>query len=334
MTAPVLTPGGISNEFGTYNGYVSNQFVGWPPGDYVLAHSRLSGPFAIFHGLTGAAVMLDTIFDPIGPCMGAAQDTIVCAHSLCSCGVPYWVFIGPLITVGGAATCPQTDFSPPNIQAGGGIGVGGEYDFEALGFSVAPDNLIGYVSMMCSGGAGPGPLTLGAATFPSGTYRNGVGPTISNVFDYPLTLMHFQSLDGLSDLYVAVVATGAGAGNIPDAGSDWTHVMGGTTETNVTHVYIYSPAPISGPRSGCVGGCGEDAPYGPCGLVDDVITDICKRAGLSNCQIDTSLLTDANIMPSNAVQGFVIERPTPAADILKTLMLAYFFDGCETAGTM
>src|SRR5262249_43656580 len=81
------------------------------------------------------------------------------------------------------------------------------------------------------------------------------------------------------------------------------------------------------------------------GLGGDVVTDICERAGLAASQIDVSLLTNSNINNSQqastggtygavTVQGFLCQRPTPAASLLKTLMQAYFFDACESSGKM
>lgn len=73
------------------------------------------------------------------------------------------------------------------------------------------------------------------------------------------------------------------------------------------------------------------APGPPSG---DVVTDICVRAGLSPSQIDVSLLTNANINPNVTVPGYLIEQPRAALEILKVLMQAYFFDGCEEDGAM
>jgi hypothetical protein len=70
-------------------------------------------------------------------------------------------------------------------------------------------------------------------------------------------------------------------------------------------------------------------------LSNDIVTDICIRAGLTSSQIDVSLLTNANIFGgSTAVTGYLVERPTAASEVLKHLMQAYFFDACETNGTM
>jgi hypothetical protein len=68
--------------------------------------------------------------------------------------------------------------------------------------------------------------------------------------------------------------------------------------------------------------------------IDGVILDLCKRAGLDVSRIDVSLLTSANLKPTNICLGYVVERPTPAAELLKILMQAYFFDGCESDGKM
>jgi len=73
----------------------------------------------------------------------------------------------------------------------------------------------------------------------------------------------------------------------------------------------------------------------PATPTSDIVTDICLRAGLDSSQIDVSLLTNANIFGgSTTVLGYLVERPTAASEILKPLMQAYFFDGCETNGTM
>jgi hypothetical protein len=70
----------------------------------------------------------------------------------------------------------------------------------------------------------------------------------------------------------------------------------------------------------------------------DVLHDICERAGLTDPQIDNTLCAPVNIQtpltPTNLVPGYLIDHPTPAAKILEVLMHAYFFDACETNGTM
>jgi Putative phage tail protein len=71
---------------------------------------------------------------------------------------------------------------------------------------------------------------------------------------------------------------------------------------------------------------GAGAPAG------DVVTDICLRAGLTAAQIDVSLLTDTYIFPNVTVAGYMIEQPRSAAEILKVLMQAFFFDACESGG--
>lgn len=79
-----------------------------------------------------------------------------------------------------------------------------------------------------------------------------------------------------------------------------------------------------------------------CGVSHDVpsdtsvVTDICERAGLESWQIDTSLLTPDNLgsPTANIVMGYAVPRPTPARDILKVLMEAYFFTARETGGAM
>ena len=78
----------------------------------------------------------------------------------------------------------------------------------------------------------------------------------------------------------------------------------------------------------------SDGGVAPPAVTLDVVTDICERAGLKQSEIDVSLLTATNVKPTNQVYGYLIQRPTPAAEILKVLMQGYLFDGCETSGTM
>jgi putative tail protein len=68
---------------------------------------------------------------------------------------------------------------------------------------------------------------------------------------------------------------------------------------------------------------------------NDIISDICVRAGLSQTQIDVNLLTDQNVFGgSTTVLGYVIGSQTSAADILKPLLQAYFIDAVETRGQL
>ena len=76
----------------------------------------------------------------------------------------------------------------------------------------------------------------------------------------------------------------------------------------------------------------------PFGTKPDILHDICERAGLTDPQIDDSLVIAPNITtpmkPTQSCLGYLIEHPTPAKTILEVLMKAYFFDACETNGTM
>jgi len=65
-----------------------------------------------------------------------------------------------------------------------------------------------------------------------------------------------------------------------------------------------------------------------------IVQDLCERAGLLPSQIDVSLLTAANLQPNNECLGYVVERPQSAADALRVLMQAYFFDACESGGVV
>jgi hypothetical protein len=121
------------------------------------------------------------------------------------------------------------------------------------------------------------------------------------------------------------------------------------TTTDKTALLLITPVSVTSwitpypgnPPSGWAaifGTCSEvlsSAGLSPALPTSDIVTDICLRAGLSSSQIDVSLLTNANVFGgSTQVLGYLVERPTAAAEILKPLMQGYFFDGCETNGTM
>ena len=71
-----------------------------------------------------------------------------------------------------------------------------------------------------------------------------------------------------------------------------------------------------------------------CIPVGDIVLDVCKRAGIDSSLVDVSLLTSENLKPTNLCCGYLITRPTPAAQILQTLMQAFFFDICESDGIL
>jgi hypothetical protein len=71
-----------------------------------------------------------------------------------------------------------------------------------------------------------------------------------------------------------------------------------------------------------------------CIPVGDIVLDVCKRAGIDASLVDVSLLTSENLKPTNLCCGYLITRPTPAAQILQTLMQAFFFDICESDGKL
>ena len=131
-------------------------------------------------------------------------------------------------------------------------------------------------------------------------------------------MLKFTGDDGLP-LYVAVAA-GVGWTSSPDIRAPfapgWTLVLQGA----LIHVFVFTGITSGGATTTCP---------------SDVVTDICERAGLDASQINVALLqVPGNIQPSDKVEGFVITKPSPAADILKILMQAYFFDACETNGQM
>lgn len=73
---------------------------------------------------------------------------------------------------------------------------------------------------------------------------------------------------------------------------------------------------------------------GPSNRLARVVSNVCKRAGLDSSMIDVSLLTADNVFPDDIVQGYAITRPTAAAEIIKTLFRAFFFDACESDGAL
>jgi len=66
----------------------------------------------------------------------------------------------------------------------------------------------------------------------------------------------------------------------------------------------------------------------------DVVLDVCERTGMASSQVDVSLLTSENIFPDDIVQGYAITRTTAASEVIKPLFQAYFFDACESDGTL
>jgi hypothetical protein len=78
------------------------------------------------------------------------------------------------------------------------------------------------------------------------------------------------------------------------------------------------------------GGGGPCVPSSLAGAIDD----LCLRAGLDSSEIDTSLITDTNVQPVQAMRGYVINRPTTAAQSLQEIMRAYFIDACESGGAV
>lgn len=73
--------------------------------------------------------------------------------------------------------------------------------------------------------------------------------------------------------------------------------------------------------------------------LDEVILDLCKRSGLEATDVDVTALQAVEgspaisaVFPTNIIQGYICERMTTAADVLKELALAYFFGACESDG--
>lgn len=60
--------------------------------------------------------------------------------------------------------------------------------------------------------------------------------------------------------------------------------------------------------------------------LDDVVTDLCERAGLSASDIDVSSLSATDI------RGYVVGRRTSVRAMIEPLMMSKFFDGVESGG--
>jgi Putative phage tail protein len=212
--------------------------------------------------------------------------------------------------------CPYSGPAVPgNLEASPFDGI--TYDVENIGFQVSgavTDTQ--YATYPYGGGsAGPGPLTLDAVTFPAPGADNNLVATVGG----QLYMMKFPALvAGGADLYVAVVSGYAMPGGTLTV-TGWTLAMRGT----YMHVFTQQVA-----SSAIV----DDSSNPP--TLASVVTDICLRTGLAADQIDVSLLTSENVSPTDLVEGYVCEQPRTAADILKVLMQAYFFDACETGGTV
>jgi hypothetical protein len=179
------------------------------------------------------------------------------------------------------------------------------YDMELYGFTIASGQFQGAASV--GFGATIGPIETDGIIFPA---DNGLG----NAGGGQLWMGKWvDPADGVP-LYV-VIASGA-IPNPAEVPAGWT--LAGTGHFISAFTYLGSaPAPPA------------------FGALSDIVTDVCERAGLTPDQIDVSLLTDANISGgSTVVDGYLIDRQSPAANVLKALMVAYFFDACETNGKL
>lgn len=65
-----------------------------------------------------------------------------------------------------------------------------------------------------------------------------------------------------------------------------------------------------------------------------VLQDICERAGLTLSDLDTSLINSTNVFPTDQVYGYVVRENRTAAEIIRALTAAYFFDAVESMGLL
>lgn len=72
----------------------------------------------------------------------------------------------------------------------------------------------------------------------------------------------------------------------------------------------------------------------PTMTLDQALTDICERAGLASTDLDTSLLTSVNVVPTNQVYGYVVRENRTAVEAIRALTSAYFFDAVESSGKL
>lgn len=311
---PVLTPTGDS-----FNGIGPNIWIQWPGGQWVFGRIRGNG-LAIWHNV--AAVGVSALSANIFPCY-PGNNAMMAAFSSCQCSDPCpgapgtGTYPGPHSGITGC--CDGTAVAGGNIQSYD-ITALIPYDLEAFGFNIT-GTLATAAQVIFASTATIGPLTIDAATFPGpGTLYNDYtdGHNLSDAAGGQLYMMKFTGSDGLP-LYVCI-ASGVQWTTTADIRAPfapgWTLAMQGVN----MHAFVYTGVTSGGGTTTCP---------------SDVVTDICERAGLDASQINVALLqAPGNIHPSDKVEGFVITKPSPAADILKILMQAYFFDACETNGQM
>jgi Putative phage tail protein len=68
----------------------------------------------------------------------------------------------------------------------------------------------------------------------------------------------------------------------------------------------------------------------PTSVLASVVLNLCQRAGLDSGDVDVSLLNSINIVPTDVVAGYSVRQAKQAVDVIRVLMAAYFFDGCES----
>lgn len=83
----------------------------------------------------------------------------------------------------------------------------------------------------------------------------------------------------------------------------------------------------------------NDPPTTATYTLQDIVTDVCKRSGLtvsgSGDEIDvSSLVIPGTSTPQPGPTGYVVSRPSTGQDILRPLAQAYFFDGVESGGIL
>ncbi|HLZ09079.1 MAG TPA: phage tail protein [Chloroflexota bacterium] len=336
----------------------------WPSGDAVFGRVRGSN-ISIWNGFRAKALRCLPATPGYNGCLCPADSELIAVSTFVKTWVlgsisgldpcyPCAVHQGPCVCdippcspCGGVSVCAECH---PACGPGGGgnqetfalSNSVGLYDLEAIGFSISNGAFVADAETPYTGSSIPAFTGPDGIIFPA----NGGGAGQTNLQDQVgghIWMGKYAAPDG-SLLYVCIVA-GVTCATVPPRTPNWTCVMQGNPVTpGLIHAFVYSPSPLpgAGAGGGCVN-CSSVTPpappqglgSGPCFSLSpyDVVGDICRRAGIF-CGVDTSLLIDANVKPTSLVKGYLIERQTTAADALKVLMQAYFFEACESNGTI
>jgi hypothetical protein len=179
------------------------------------------------------------------------------------------------------------------------------FSFNADAYVIQVRGQTAFATAVANGTAGPIAVSLGDVSI-------SIGDLGSNTHDWVAALFTFTDNNG-GRLTIAVLMADAGFAVAP-------------ADALPGYQYVF---PSGLPSWSTVMSLGL-----PTNRLGQVVLDVCERSGLKSDQVDVSLLTAETVFPSDIVQGYVITRAEAAAEIIKVLFQAYFFDGCETDGVL